>query len=85
LAAQGVSREVQGHLQSHGLTGVQARHYDGHDYMREKCRALESYWLSFAPKANRPRQGSSGIPGAGRIGWAATAMTLRVHHRHRIK
>lgn len=31
LAARGVSREVRGHLQSHGLTGVQARHYDGHD------------------------------------------------------
>jgi len=42
LAAQGVSREVRGHLQSHGLSGVQARHYDGHDYMREKGRALEA-------------------------------------------
>ena len=41
LAAQGVSREVRGHLQSHGLSGVQARHYDGHDYMAEKRRALE--------------------------------------------
>ena len=41
LAAKGVSREVRGHLQSHGLTGVQARHYDGHDYMLEKRRALE--------------------------------------------
>jgi integrase len=41
LAANGVSREVRGHLQSHGLTGVQARHYDGHDYMPEKRLALE--------------------------------------------
>jgi integrase len=41
LAANGISREVRGHLQSHGLTGVQARHYDGHDYKQEKCRALE--------------------------------------------
>jgi hypothetical protein len=41
LAANGVSREVRGHLQSHGLTGVQARHYDGHDYMPEKRAALE--------------------------------------------
>ena len=40
LAANGVSREVRGHLQSHGLTGVQARHYDGHDYMPEKRLAL---------------------------------------------
>jgi integrase len=41
LAARGVSREVRGHLQSHGLTGVQARHYDGHDYMAEKHSALD--------------------------------------------
>ncbi len=41
LAARGVSREVRGHLQSHGLTGVQARHYDGHDYMAEKRWALD--------------------------------------------
>jgi integrase len=42
LAAHRVSREIRGHLQSHGLTGVQARHYDGHDYMPEKRRALET-------------------------------------------
>jgi integrase len=41
LAAKRVSREVRGYLQSHGLTGVQARHYDGHDYMAEKRGALE--------------------------------------------
>ena len=41
LAANGVSREVRGHLQSHGLTGVQARHYDGHDCMPEKRQAVE--------------------------------------------
>jgi integrase len=41
LAANGISREVRGHLQSHGLSGVQARHYDGHDYMCEKRQALE--------------------------------------------
>lgn len=40
LAAQGVSREVRSHLQSHGLTGVQTRHYDGHDYLAQKRRAL---------------------------------------------
>ena len=31
LAAQGVSREIRGHLQSRGLSGVQAPHDDGHD------------------------------------------------------
>lgn len=40
LAAHGVTREIRGHLQSHGLTGVQARHYDGHDYLLQKRKAL---------------------------------------------
>jgi hypothetical protein len=41
LAANGIGREIRGQLQSHGLTGVQARHHDGHDYMPEKLQALE--------------------------------------------
>lgn len=40
LAAEGVGREVRAHLQSHGLGGVQARHYDRHDYLTEKRDAL---------------------------------------------
>ena len=41
LAANRISREIRGHLQSHGLMGIQARHYDGHDYMLEKLEALD--------------------------------------------
>lgn len=41
LAANRISREIRGHVQSHGLTGIQAQHYDGHDYMLEKRQALE--------------------------------------------
>jgi integrase len=41
LAANRISRKIRGHVQSHGLTGIQARHYDGHDYMVEKREALE--------------------------------------------
>lgn len=41
LASKGVNRDIRGHLQSHGLSGVQARHYDGHDDMKEKLGALE--------------------------------------------
>ena len=41
LAALGVSMEIRGQLQSHGLGGVQARHYDRHDYWQEKLEALE--------------------------------------------
>ena len=42
LASVGVSTEIRGRLQSHGIAGVQARHYDGHDYMTEKRKALET-------------------------------------------
>jgi integrase len=41
LAAARVPREIRGRLQSHGVAGVQVRHYDGHDYMAEKIEALE--------------------------------------------
>lgn len=40
LAASGVSKEVRGQLQSPGLSGVQARHYDAYDYAKEKRMAL---------------------------------------------
>jgi integrase len=60
LAANRVSREIRGHLQSHGLTGIQARHYDGHDYMVEKREALEVLARELSPsparsKALKPR------------------------------
>jgi len=43
LAALGISREVRAQIQSHGISGVQARHYDRHDYMTEKRAALEAW------------------------------------------
>lgn len=42
LASAGVPKDTRGRLQSHGIAGVQARHYDGHDYISEKRRALET-------------------------------------------
>lgn len=42
LAAEGVSLDVRAQLQSHGLGGLQARHYDRHDYLPEKRAALET-------------------------------------------
>jgi len=42
LAAAGQSQEIRGQLQSHGLGGVQNRHYDRHDYAGEKLAALEA-------------------------------------------
>lgn len=40
LASLGVSKDVRAQLQSHGLGGVQARHYDRYEYMDEKRAAL---------------------------------------------
>ncbi|APW47342.1 tyrosine-type recombinase/integrase [Rhodoferax antarcticus] len=42
LASARISTDHRGRLQSHGIAGVQARHYDGHDYMDEKRHALET-------------------------------------------
>lgn len=40
LQALGVSGDVRAHLLSHGRGGVQARHYEAHDYDKEKRDAL---------------------------------------------
>jgi integrase len=40
LQAAGVSKEVRAHLLSHGRSGVQAQHYEAHDYDTEKRAAL---------------------------------------------
>lgn len=42
LSSLGVSKEHRGYLQSHGISGVQSRHYDGYDYMEEKLSILET-------------------------------------------
>lgn len=40
LAGMGVSRDTRAQLLSHGISGVQAAHYDRHGYMTEKRVAL---------------------------------------------
>lgn len=45
LAAAGVAEHVRAQLQSHGLGGVQVRHYDRHTYLEEKRTALKTLWL----------------------------------------
>lgn len=54
LARMGVSKDVRAQIQSHGLGGIQARHYDRHDYMPEKSAALAAWakYLETAPAAN---------------------------------
>jgi len=41
MASLGVHKDIRAQVQSHGITGVQAKHYDMHDYMPEKRAALE--------------------------------------------
>ena len=53
LASARISSDIRGRLQSHGISGVQARHYDGHDYVEEKRQALETLFrLLDAPEAS---------------------------------
>ena len=40
MAGLGINRDTRAQLMSHGLSGVQAVHYDRHGYMDEKRRAL---------------------------------------------
>lgn len=42
LAAAGIQSDTLAQLQSHGLSGVQWRHYNRHDYYAEKLAALET-------------------------------------------
>jgi integrase len=43
LAALGISRDVRAQLLSHGISGVQATHYDRHSYADEKRAALTAW------------------------------------------
>jgi integrase len=54
LAALGVSRDIRAQIQSHGLGGVQGKHYDRHDYMAEKSAALAAWatYLQQKPASN---------------------------------
>ncbi len=54
LAAKSVNTEIRGRLQSHGISGVQSRHYDGYDYMVEKRSALMTLFkLLDSPATNK--------------------------------
>lgn len=43
LAEMGISRDTRAQLLSHGLSGVQAAHYDRHTYAKEKREALQAW------------------------------------------
>lgn len=54
MAALGVSSDVRAQIQSHGLGGIQARHYDRHDYMPEKRAALAMWVVRVKGEAAHP-------------------------------
>jgi hypothetical protein len=56
LAGMGVSKDLRVQLQSHGLNGVQDRHYDRHGYMNEKRAALEAWEARLAKIASGKKQ-----------------------------
>jgi len=55
LASARISTDTRGRLQSHGISGVQQRHYDGHDYMDEKRHALETLFKLLEGRAKHKR------------------------------
>ena len=46
LAELGVSKDIRAQLLSHGITGVQAKHYDRYAYLKEKREALDR-WAAY--------------------------------------
>lgn len=56
LAAEGVSQEDRGYLQSHGLGGVQARHYDRYRRINEARAALEKLHGLLEPSTRKRRR-----------------------------
>ncbi len=56
LAKIGVSKDLRAQLLSHGLSGVQDAHYDRHDYLDEKRKALFA-WEVYLTKIHPIRTG----------------------------
>lgn len=51
LQSCGVPVEVRAHVQSHGLSGVQQRHYAKHDFSDDKLQCLRLIWACVDPAA----------------------------------
>jgi integrase len=62
LAAMGISKDVRAQLLSHGLGGVQGRHYDQHEYMTEKRNALQAWANHLQALADRKPAASNVKP-----------------------
>lgn len=60
LASARVNSDIRGRLQSHGIAGVQARHYDGHDYFDEKLESLEKVYTLLEKPLSDTQRAKSG-------------------------
>ena len=56
LAGLGISKDTRAQLLSHGISGVQAAHYDRHAYTDEKRAALMAWEARLAAIAQAERQ-----------------------------
>lgn len=56
LSKRGFGKEMRGRLQSHGIAGVQDRHYDGHDYLPEKRNMLMALYSALEQKKPKPHR-----------------------------
>lgn len=56
MAGLGISRDTRAQVLSHGLSGVQDKHYDRHSYETEKRNALTAWenWLTAIEKDEKP-------------------------------
>ena len=60
MAGMGVSKDVRAQLLSHGLSGVQAAHYDRYEYITEKRNALEA-WESHLDDITKGKTSDSNV------------------------
>lgn len=62
MTGMGVSKDVRAQLLSHGLSGVQAAHYDRYEYITEKRNALEAWERRLDDIAKGKTSGSNVLP-----------------------
>ena len=55
LAELGISKDIRAQLLSHGISGVQAKHYDRYSYLKEKREAL-GHWEAYLDGLPDPEQ-----------------------------
>lgn len=60
LSAMGINKETRGHVLSHGLSGVQATHYDRHDYLKEKRQAITA-WEAHLDRLTKGNGGKTNV------------------------